>query len=305
MYEYKTEIGSIKLSSYIKSKHPEITEGKMYTYLRENKIKVNGKKLPLSARLEKGDIVRLYLPLNYSAPSREPDVVYEDSNVLIINKPAGIAVVDKENKSADTLYTRALAKYAPNNLSAHSSALTSGAPRPCHRLDTGTSGLVIFAKNDESENILTALIKDKKIGKRYLAATYGIPKPDSGRLTHFIVKDAEAAVVKAYTRPMKDAKQAVLDYKTIAVYGNIALLDISLITGRTHQIRVQMSAVNCPVLGDGKYGTNSINRRYKMKYQALCAYMLNFPSDMPKPLSALSSKTFTAKKPWWYDIDKI
>ncbi|MDE5618659.1 MAG: hypothetical protein K2I79_04155, partial [Clostridia bacterium] len=78
MYEYKTEIGGIKLSSYIKSKHPEITEGKMYTYLRENKIKVNGKKLPLSARLEKGDIVRLYLPLNYSAPSREIDVVYED-----------------------------------------------------------------------------------------------------------------------------------------------------------------------------------------------------------------------------------
>ena len=173
-------------------------------------------------------------------------------------------------------------------------------PALCHRLDTGTSGLVIIAKTPEAEELFLSAIKNREVQKTYLCVTFGRPMPPDATLGGYLLKDADRGIVKIVEDKQPGAKEVETRYETIAVSGRLALLKVQLITGRTHQIRAHMASIGCPILGDSKYGNNSANRELKLKYQALCAWELTMPRFTQPDFAFLSGKTFHAPKPWYY-----
>lgn len=295
-----------RLDAALLARFPQLSAGSLHKYLRENKIKVDGKKLPLSARLARGSTVRVYLPdalLDapegplFLAARSELNILYEDDSVLAVEKPAGIPVSDEAGQTADTLIHRALrylftkGEYAPER---------GWTPCLCHRLDTGTSGLVLIAKTPQAEQQLLELIRLRSIEKTYLCVTYGCPAPGAATLRGWLLKDARQSRVRILNAPAPGAKEIVTGYKTLAVSGRLALLEVTLVTGRTHQIRAHLASIGCPVLGDSKYGCNAVNRALRLKYQALCAYRLRFPALPPdSPCARLSEKTLRIAEPWY------
>ena len=270
-----------RLDNYLMQQYPALNPGRLNKALRENKIKLNGKKQPLSTRVMAGDEIKLFILDEVLDADRRVDgpawknargpaqVVYDCPQIVIVNKPAGLAVDGPED---DTLLNRTLlylnqqGEYKENDLYT---------PALCHRLDTGTSGLVIVAKTPEAEELFLAAIKNR-------------------------LKDADRGIVKIVEEKQPGAKEVETRYETIAVSGRLALLKVQLITGRTHQIRAHMASIGCPILGDSKYGNNTANRELKLKYQALCAWELTMPRFTQPDFEFLSGKTFRAPKPWYY-----
>lgn len=295
-----------RLDAAVLARFPQLSAGRLHQYLRENKIKVNGKKLPLSTRLPQGSTVRLYLPdalLDapegplFLAARPELRVVYEDEAVLAVDKPAGLPVCDESGRTADTLIQRALLYLYRKGAFSPDCDWT---PRLCHRLDTGTSGLVLIAKTPQAEQQLLALICLRSIEKKYLCITVGHPAPAAATLHGWLRKDARQGRVRVFDAPAPGAKEIVTQYRTQTVSGRLALLEVTLVTGRTHQIRAHFASIGCPVLGDSKYGCNAVNRELHLKYQALCAHSLRFPPLPPEsPCARLSEKTLCAADPWY------
>lgn len=299
----------IRLDKYLMEQFPALNIGKLNKALRENKIKLNGKKQPLSTRVCAGDEIKLFIldeqleptPQKVEGPaflnaSFPAEVIYEDDFVLIANKPAGVAVMDE--KTPDTLINRVLLYLYQKRTWTPGESET---PALCHRLDTGTAGLVIVAKTSKAEAFLVQLIRERIIKKRYVCVTFGHPQPAKNILKGYLWKDAQKGKVVVCNKPGADRKAIETHYETMHKSGRFALLKVDLITGRTHQIRAHLASIGCPILGDSKYGNNAINRELKFKYQALCAYELSFPIlDYPE-LQGLSGKTIRAEKPWWYN----
>ena len=296
-----------RLDHYLMQQYPALTPGRLNKALRENKIKLNGKKQPLSTRVMAGDEIKLFILDEQLDEGRSPDgpawksarcpaeAVYNGPQLLVVNKPAGLPVDGPEN---DTLLNRALlylhqaGEYGEDSLYQ---------PSLCHRLDTGTSGLVLIAKTPEAEQILLEAIKERQVKKTYLCVTFGRPIPPEGTLGGYLLKDASLGKVQILPEKKPGAKEVCTEYETIAVSGRLALLKVRLITGRTHQIRAHMASIGCPILGDSKYGNNAANRELKLKYQALCAWELVMPAfPASSPLAEVSGKTFHAPRPWYY-----
>ena len=281
----------VRLDKYLMEQYPALGPGRLNKALRENKIKLNGKKLPLSTRVQNGDVIRLFLQDEQleARPLPTAVFVYEDNDILIANKPAGIEV---DGPAADTLLKRVQATLTANGQPGHAVL--------CHRLDTGTSGLVLLAKNRETESFLTGAIKQRRIEKRYLCVTFGHPQPPAALLRDYLLKDAARGVVRVVSSPADGAREILTGYETLAVSGRLALLEVELITGRTHQIRAHLASIGCPILGDSKYGNNAANRELHFKYQALCAWELRFPTQIAEAQFAhLAGRVFHAEKPWY------
>ena len=281
----------VRLDKYLMEQYPALGPGRLNKALRENKIKLNGKKLPLSTRVQNGDVIRLFLQDEQLEARSLPTAVfvYEDNDILIANKPAGIEV---DGPAADTLLKRVQATLTANG--------QPGQAVLCHRLDTGTSGLVLLAKNREAESFLTGAIKQRRIEKRYLCVTFGHPQPPAALLRDYLLKDAARGVVRVVSSPADGAREILTGYETLAVSGRLALLEVELITGRTHQIRAHLASIGCPILGDSKYGNNAANRELHFKYQALCAWELRFPTQIAESRFAhLAGRVFHAEKPWY------
>ena len=296
-----------RLDHYLQQQYPALTPGRLNKALRENKIKLNGKKQPLSTRVMAGDEIRLFILDEQLDGGREADgpswknargpaeAVYNGPQLLVVNKPAGLPV---DGPESDTLLNRALlylnkaGEYGEDSLYQ---------PALCHRLDTGTSGLVLIAKTPEAEQILLEAIRERQVKKTYLCVTFGRPVPPEGTLGGYLLKDANLGKVQILPEKKPGAKEVCTEYETIAVSGRLALLKVRLITGRTHQIRAHMASIGCPILGDSKYGNNAANRELKLKYQALCAWELVMP-DFPaaSPLADVAGKVFHAPRPWYY-----
>ena len=293
----------VRLDKYLMEQFPALGLGRLNKALRENKIKLNGKKQPLATRVQNGDVIRVYLLddqlgltsqegpefLQARAPA---EFIYENDDLIVANKPAGIPV---DGDESDTLLNRVLRRLYEEKRwdAAHE-------PRLCHRLDTGTSGLVIIAKTPEAEELFLSAIKNREVQKTYLCVTFGRPVPPDATLGGYLLKDADRGIVKIVEDKQPGAKEVETRYETIAVSGRLALLKVQLITGRTHQIRAHMASIGCPILGDSKYGNNSANRELKLKYQALCAWELTMPRFTQPDFAFLSGKTFHAPKPWYY-----
>ena len=282
-----------RLDNYLMQQYPALTPGRLNKALRENKIKLNGKKQPLSTRVMAGDEIKLFIldevldaDKRVEGPAwknaRGPaQVVFDCPQILIVNKPAGLSV---DGPDDDTLLNRALlylnqqGEYKENDLYT---------PALCHRLDTGTSGLVIIAKTPEAEELFLAAIKNRDVQKTYLCVTFGRPVPPDATLGGYLLKDADRGIVKIVEDKQPGAKEVETQYETIAVSGRLA--------------RAHMASIGCPILGDSKYGNNSANRELKLKYQALCAYELTMPRFTQPDFAFLSGKTFRAPKPWYYN----
>ena len=290
---------------FIQKAVPLLPPGKMYKFIREKKIKLNGRRCEISARLAEGDVLRMYIPDEFfeSAPKApqksfagEIDVVYEDENILLINKPSGLVVHEDDGPETDTLIARATAylikkgEYLPENEQ-------SFAPALCNRLDRNTEGIVVCAKNAESLRILNAAIKNRELKKTYLCVTVGAPREREGIIKTYLEKVERENTVYVRKEKTPGAKTAITKYRVLKTKGELSLVEIELVTGRTHQIRVHMAYIGCPILGDGKYGRNAANRKYHRKTQALCAYKLGFSMTDGGILEYINGRSFTVGEP--------
>ncbi len=297
----------VRLDKYLQQCFPQVGFGRWSRALKENKVKLNGKKQPLSTRVQTGDEIRLFLPDEILAGGTQPqagplflsarcpaEVVYEDDQLLVCDKPVGLAVY---GDAPDTLLHRAMlylyqkGEYRPGE---------TFEPCLCHRLDTGTSGLVMVAKTAAAEQFITDLVRRRAVQKEYLCVTFGRPQPPQAVLRGFLAKDAQRGLVQVRDREFAGAKPIETAYRTLAVSGRLALLQVELITGRTHQIRAHLAHIGCPILGDSKYGNQAANRELRLKYQALCAWQLTFPAIEQPAFRQLSGLRLQAAEPWYY-----
>lgn len=254
--------------------------------LRTKKIKVNGKKMEPSYRLMEGDTVRSFvLEIKKSRPV---DILYEDENLLVVNKPAGLLSLDVTGRTEDTMLDRV------NSFLAERGEKTA---YPVHRIDFNTSGILLLAKNGRAGEILDRMIKERKIRKSYLCVVKGRPSPDKGRLENQLFKDAKKNRVYVAAHTVKGSKTAITDYRVVASRNGLSLVECHLLTGRTHQIRCQMAHAGHPLLGDDKYGSKEWNREKGERRQLLSSYKTTFDfGEEGSLLSYLSGKTIKLPK---------
>lgn len=299
-----------RLDKFVVKAVPRLPQSMMYKAIRNKRIKLNGKRAEISSRLREGDTVQLYLNDEFfdDAPETEfmsvtsaLNILYEDDNILLLDKKNGMVVHEDNDNTADTLINR-VKRYLYDKGEYDPNAENSFAPALCNRLDRNTGGIVIAAKNAESLRILNQKIRDREIEKYYLCITAGVPPKRSDTLTAYLEKDSASNTVKVTDRKSSTNKTIVTGYRVIRDNGKLALAEIKLDTGRTHQIRAHMAHIGCPLLGDGKYGINRINKEYKVKTQALYSYRLKFAfSSESGCLDYLDGKEFRVENVWFED----
>ena len=275
-----------RLDRFVAKNLPLLPPALLQKYIRLKRIKVNGKGSKRDTRLAAGDVLQLYINDEFfDKPSEENmfltlfspqlDIVYEDENLLLVNKRPGLVVHADETEKVNTLINHIQA-YLYQKREWNPKWENAFAPALCNRIDRNTGGIVIAAKNAETLRIMNQKIKDRELTKLYLCVARGEMKPREGQLKGFILKDEDKAQVKVYDHPVPGGKTALTLYKTLAVKQGLSLVECDLITGRTHQIRAQFAAAGHPLLGDGKYGREKDNRQYGRSYQALYSYKLKF-----------------------------
>ena len=289
--EVKANDAGQRLDRFIGKAVPLLPESLLQKYIRLKRIKLNGRGAKRDARLAAGDRIQLYINDEFFEKPREEnaylkvgaprlDIVYEDENLLLLDKKPGVLCHSAGAWDYNTLIAHVQA-YLAQKGEWKPREENSFAPALCNRIDRNTGGIVIAAKNAETLRILNDKIRDREIDKYYLCAVHGRPKPPEGRLENFLFKDAQKNQVYVKDRPEPGAKTAVTEYKLLRSKGPLSLVECRLLTGRTHQIRAQMAHAGWPLLGDGKYGSERFNRDYGEKGQALYSYKLrfDFPTD--------------------------
>lgn len=278
-----------RVDRYIQKKVPELSFPLLSKLFRKRDVKVNGQRVKENYIVAAGDRVDLYMPadLDHRSPiGIEIPVIYEDSNILVVNKPQGIPVQDATGISVE--------KILKSTIPACCSSAVGAFPALCHRLDRNTGGLLLLAKNQNALDIILEKFKNREIHKKYHCVVYGCPKKPYGRLEAFLVKNPEKSLVKIYPERVPGSVSIQTNYRILETTGELSLLEVELITGRTHQIRAHLARIGHPVLGDGKYGTNSINRNYSVKHQLLWSTSLQFDFNTDAgALNYLKGKTIT------------
>ena len=275
-------------------------------YIRIKRVKLNGARAQRDTRLKVGDVLQLYIndeffdqptPENAFLKLFKPklDIVYEDEHILLADKAPGMVVHADEHGDTDTLIAHIQA-YLFQSGAWNPDDAASFAPALCNRIDRNTGGIVIAAKTAEALRILNDKIKDREMEKRYLCIVHGRPKPPEGLIENYLRRDEKRKQVTLHRTRVPGAKTARTRYRTLTSHGRLSLVECELLTGRTHQIRAHMASIGCPLLGDGKYGTNELNRPYGETGQALYAYSLTFRfAQDAGALQYLNGKTFKVK----------
>jgi 23S rRNA pseudouridine955/2504/2580 synthase len=289
-----------RLDKFLAKAVPALPASLLYKSMRRKRIKLNGKRCEGAAKLRIGDVVELYLADEFFTPPAYPflaagsdvHILYEDDNLLRIDKPPGLVVHEDSGGEQDTLIHR-IQRYLYEKGAFDPARENSFAPALCNRIDRNTGGIVLAAKNFEALQILSEKIKNRELGKFYLCLVHGVPSPPSAILRGWHVKNAADNKVSITPRRVPGAKSAVTAYTVLEERGDHSLVEVELHTGRTHQIRAHMAAIGHPLLGDTKYGLNKMNRAYPYKFQALYAYKLTFrfTTDAGR-LAYLYGKTF-------------
>ena len=274
---------------FLAKAYPNLTPPLVCKLMRKKRIKLNGAKTEPNVKLKEGDILRFYLSeelLSNEAAKRANDfrevspnieAVYEDENILLVNKPVGMPVHEDNDNTADTLINRILCylwkkgEYDPGNERSFTPAL-------CNRIDRNTCGIVIAAKNAESLRVLNQKLRDRELAKLYLCAVSGVPEPHCATLTAYLRKLSEENRVVISDKKTPDNLTIKTKYSVLEARGEppVSLVEVDLLTGRTHQIRAHFAHIGHPLLGDGKYGDNRLNKLLGFRYQALCSYKLAF-----------------------------
>ena len=259
---------SEKLSKFLLSAYDGgLSFGAFNKLLRKKDIKINGKRVSADLQLMPGDVVDVYFD---GAFTPEVDSIYCDDNVLVVNKPKGM--------TSDSFYLM-LKKGFPQLLY-------------CHRLDRNTDGVMIFALNEIAYSCIVEGFKARTFEKFYTAEVYGRVKNDKEVLSAYLLKDQSRSLVEIFDRPTKGAKEIKTAYRVIDRKDETTILEVELLTGRTHQIRAHLGHIGHFIVGDGKYGREAINRRLGVKEMKLSSskLILHFPSS--SPLFYLDNKCF-------------
>ncbi len=301
-----------RLDKYISKAFPLIPKSLMYKYIRSKRIKVNSKKCDIGFKLQKGDVVSLYINDEFFAPKapkydfmgagKNLSVVYEDENILLADKPVGLLShpdADEYNDTAITRIKRYLYEkheYCPENE-------MSFAPALVNRIDRNTAGIIISAKNAEALRILNDKLKNRELHKLYLCVVIGKLQKESGVLKDSLQKNEKQNKVYVSKGASVNAKSISTKYRVLGYKNGLSLIEVELLTGRTHQIRAHFAFYGHPLLGDGKYGTNAENKRFGgYKKQFLYSYKLifDFKTDAGI-LNYLNKKEFEVKNVWFKD----
>jgi 23S rRNA pseudouridine955/2504/2580 synthase len=259
-----------KLNTFLLDTFPNLTQNMLYKALRQKDIKIDGIRQKENVTIYKGNIIEIYISDEFLLGNINStlDVLYQDENILAINKPKGISVTEENGKSGslNITLTKMVKEQFGMNL------------EPCHRLDRNTSGIVLYAKNKDALEILFNKFKNHEIEKHYTALVYGIPKESHKVLKDYLFKDSKKNIVYISNIPKKGYLEIITEYSIIKKdeKNNTSLLDINLHTGRTHQIRAHLAYIGYPIIGDGKYGKQEINKKFGKKVQELNSYKLIF-----------------------------
>ena len=292
-----------RLDRFVARNLPLLPPALLQKYIRLKRIKVNGKGSKRDTRLCVGDILQLYINDEFFDKPTEDNLflsvfrpqlnlVYEDENLLLVDKRPGMVVHADETEKVNTLINHIQA-YLYQKKEWNPKWENAFAPALCNRIDRNTGGIVIAAKNAETLRIINEKIKNHELEKSYLCVTVGRPRPAEGRVEGFLRKDEAKKEVTFFDHPIPGGKTAVTLYRTLESRGELSLVECRLLTGRTHQIRVSMAHLGCPLLGDGKYGRGDVNRRYGETRQALYSYKLRFAFSSPAGLlDYLQNRTF-------------
>ena len=280
-------------------------------YIRLKRVKVNGKGSKRDVRLNVGDQLQLYIndeffdlptPENAFLSLYQPklNILYEDDQIMLLDKRPGLVVHPDEHERVNTLLTHIQAYlYQKKEWSPYKE--NSFAPALCNRIDRNTGGIVIAAKTAEALRVMNQKIKDRELNKYYLCVVQGRMTPPKGKLEGFLFKDEVKKQVYVTDRPQPGAKTAVTLYRTLAVEHGLSLVECDLITGRTHQIRAQFAHAGHPLIGDSKYGRERENKKYGRHGQALYSYRLEFHFTTDAgPLAGLDGKSFQVE-----DVDFV
>lgn len=295
-----------RLDKFISKSVPALPKSLMYKYIRLKRIKVNRKRAEISTRLNEGDIVDMYIgdeffkeaeyKYDFLKAGKELDIVYEDENIIICNKKAGLLCHADKNEYNDNLINRIL-RYLYDKKEYDPKSEHSFTPALANRIDRGTSGLVMCAKNAESLRILNEKIKSREVKKYYLCIVSGHMPKSEGTLKGYLAKNEEKNKVIIKNREFEGSKEIVTKYRVLAENKGFSLLEIELLTGRTHQIRAQFAHISHPLLGDKKYGDRTINAKYNYSNQALFSYKVKFDfTSEAGALDYLGGKSFEAEK---------
>ncbi|NTV89244.1 MAG: RluA family pseudouridine synthase [Clostridiales bacterium] len=293
-----------RIDKYLQESYPGLSFSLLLKTFRKRDVKVNGTRVQQDYKLEPGDIVEIFLtdellcmgisekstdtPSN-ALPAKEMDVknarmfdvVYEDDNIILVNKFQGISVhADREGDSATLI----------DNVSEY----LGYKAMLCHRLDRNTGGLVVIAKNAESHDIIVECMSRGEIRKYYQCLVKGELEKKTSTLKAWLEKEEHISRVFVSDEKKRGSLEIITKYKVLEYEGDadISRLEIELVTGRTHQIRAHMASIGHPVIGDGKYGKNSVNRPLKMKQQALWACRLEMNLTAAGRLNYLKGRSF-------------
>lgn len=297
-----------RLDKFLTKRFKSMPKALMYKYIRTKYIKVNNKKCEISTQLHEGDVLKLFIKDEFfeddtphesydflKAPTKL-DIIYEDNNILLLNKKPGVIVHPDEKYHFDSLISRVLhylydkGEYNPKDDKAFAPALVN-------RIDRNTGGIVIAAKNADSLRALNAKMKTRELTKLYLCMVQGTVKHKEGILGGYLEKNEKKNKVTILKKPTPDSKPVKTKYTVISDIKGNSLLEVDLLTGRTHQIRAHMASIGHPLMGDTKYGYKRKGDNDFYKYQALYAYKItfNFTTD-GGCIEYLNHKSFEVNK---------
>lgn len=284
------EAAGQRVSDLLRITFPDLPESVIRRAFAARDVKLDGVRVSRDEPVRTGQSLRFWLPESCAvgaSPVPALSIVYEDENILLVNKRAGISV-EKDARGGITL-TEQCAEYAAlRNPS-------SFPPAACHRLDNQTCGLCLFAKNPQALDILQDAFRARTLEKYYICLVRGNMKPPKAVCRAWLIKDALRARVRITDRPGPGARPVVTGYETLES-GPVSRLRIHLITGRTHQIRAHLAALGHPILGDDLYGDREFNRREKAHSLKLCASSLMI--DTQGRLPGIDKKRFDIEPPF-------
>lgn len=295
-----------RLDKWMLAEMPLLSPGMCQKYLRLKRVRINGKVAARDARLATGDVLNIYLNDElFEKPHRTDallskfhwhlNIVYEDENILLVDKRPGIMVHGDASEKLNTLVTHVRA-YLYQKGEYDSMVECSFAPAPCNRIDRFTGGIVIFAKNAAALREMDIRIRNHEVAKHYMCIIIGQMRTAHGTLDNYVLKQEGRRKVIVSDRPLPGAQRAQTRYETLAINQGLSLMDCELLTGRTHQIRAQFAHAGHPLLGDGQYGDPAEGQRFGREYQALYAYRLVFNfSDETQTLGYLNGRSFAVR----------
>ncbi len=298
-----------RLDKFLTKTYKQLPLPLLYKAIRKKDIRLNDKRCDAADRLNEGDIIRLFLPddvLTQTPPtyefmhaSKALDIVYEDEHVLLLNKKAGLLVHPDNHEFGDTLIFR-VQRYLYEKGEYQPDKENSFAPALVNRIDRNTEGIVIAAKTAAALRILNEKLKNREIQKYYLCLVHGTMPKSSDTLEGYLEKNETENRVYILGKPKAGARTIRTRYTVLASHDELSLLEIHLLTGRTHQIRAHLASIGHPLLGDGKYGTNALNKGTGFTKQALCSYRLKFDFTTPADeLAYLNGQEFTLPQVWF------